>query len=90
MELIIKKPTIKELLIETEKLVNKAKNFLYSQGKVVELDKYLTIKNYCIKYNIKDESVVTNWIRRGIIKPEDIHIFSELNGLRMVKDKEYK
>lgn len=90
MELTIEKPKISELLSETEKLVLKAKNFLVSQGKVLELDKYLTIKNYCLKYNIKDESVVTNWIRRGIINADDIHTFTELNGLRMIKDKIYK
>ena len=90
METIILKQSVEDLLLETQKLVSEAKNFLMSEGKIIEIDKYLTIKNYCKKHEIKDESVVTNWIRRGIIQPEDIHTFTDLNGLRMIKDKIYK
>lgn len=90
MEAEILKQSVEELLSETKKLVSEAKNFLMSEGKIIEIDKYLTIKNYCKKYGIKDESVITNWIRRGIIQSIDIHTFTELNGLRMIKDKIYK
>jgi hypothetical protein len=78
------------LLQQTQKLIEQAKDFLVSEGKVVNLDKFLTIKKYCQKYDIQEESVVTNWIRRGIIPIEDIHVFQELNGLRMIRDKIYK
>ncbi len=84
------KPNISELLKETHELIGKAKAFLVSEGKVVDFDKFLTIKKYCQKYGIKDESLVTNWIRRGIIPVDDIHVFQELNGLRMIRDKIYK
>jgi uncharacterized protein YutE (UPF0331/DUF86 family) len=70
--------------------IKQAKSFLVSEGQIVDFGKFLTIKNYCQKYGIKDESVVTNWIRRGIIQPEDIHVFKELNGLRMIRDRAYK
>ena len=79
-----------ELLQEAQKLIKQANDFLISEGKVVDFGKYLTIKRYCKKYGIKDESVVTNWIRRGIIPPEDIAIIEELNGLRMICDRSYK
>ncbi len=79
-----------ELLQEAQKLIKQANDFLVSEGKVVDFGKYLTIKRYCQKYGIKDESVVTNWIRRGIIPPEDIAIIEELNGLRMIRDRSYK
>jgi hypothetical protein len=87
---VLTKPNISELLKETQELIGKAKAFLVSEGKVVDFDKFLTIKKYCQKYGIKEESLVTNWIRRGIIPTEDIHIFQELNGLRMIRDKIYK
>ena len=79
-----------QLLQETQQLIANAKNFLISEGKVVEFGKFLTIKRYCEKYNIKDESRVTNWIRRNIIPAEDVHTFPELNNLRMIRDKSYK
>ena len=87
---VLTKTNISELLKETQELIGKAKAFLVSEGKVIEFDKFLTIKKYCQKYGIKDESLVTNWIRRGIIPFDDIHVFQELNGLRMIRDKIYK
>ena len=79
-----------QLLHETKLLIEEAKNFLISEGKVVEFGKFLTIKKYCDKYDIKDESKVTNWIRREVIPAEDVHTFPELNNLRMIRDKVYK
>ena len=87
---VLTKPNVSEILRETQELIEKAKAFLVSEGKVVDFDKFLTIKNYCKKYGIKEESLVTNWIRRGIIPIDDIHVFQELNGLRMIRDKIYK
>ncbi len=90
MVAVLEKPNVADLLAESRALIEQAKTFLISEGKVVEFGKYLTIKNYCKKYEIKDESLVTNWIRRGIVPPEDVHTFEELNGLRMIKDRQYR
>jgi len=90
MEMVMEKKSVAELVASSKKLVEEAKNFLMSEGRIVELDKYLTIKNYCKKYEIKDESVVTNWIRRGLVPAEDVHTFTELNGIRIIKDRAYR
>lgn len=79
-----------DILAKAKVLIEESKNFLLSEGKIFELSDWLTIKNYCKKYNIAEESVVTNWIRRGIIQEEDIRILPEFNNIRMVKDKKYK
>ena len=89
MEVLERKSTA-ELLAESKRLIEEAKQFLISEGRVVEIGKYLTIKNYCKKYEIKEESLVTNWIRRGVIPAEDVHTFHDLNGLRMIKDRLYR
>lgn len=86
----ITQQSTEKLLQEAQKLIQQANDFLVSEGKVVDFGKYLTIKRYCQKYGIKDESVVTNWIRRGIVPPEDMAIIEELNGLRMIRDRSYK
>lgn len=83
-------PTIYKLLEETQGLIQQAKDFLVAEGKVVELGKFLTIKRYCEKHGIKNEAVVTNWIRRGIVPAEDVAVIEELNGLRMIRDRVYK
>ena len=90
METLVAHQSIAELLAQTNEMIAEAKNFLVSEGKVVDFGKYLTIKKYCQKYGIKEESVVTNWIRRGVIPPEDVHTFEDLNGLRMIRDKTYR
>ncbi len=79
-----------ELLNQTKVLIESAKNFIHSEGRVIELSDWLTIKNYCKKYNIAEESLVTNWIRRGIIPENDIRVFSEFNNIRLIRDKKYK
>lgn len=79
-----------DVLNQAKELIENAKNFLILEGKIIELSDWLTIKNYCKKYAIADESVVTNWIRRGIIPEDDIRVFPEFNSIRLVRDKKYK
>lgn len=83
-------PEVLELLTKSNELIQKAKDFLLTQGQVLDLSKHLTIKRYCEKYNLKSEATVVNWINRGIIPSEDVHTIPELNNLRMVKDRVYK
>jgi len=79
-----------DILNQAKGLIEEAKNFMLSEGKVIDLSNWLTIKNYCKKYDIAEESLVTNWIRRGIISQEDIHIFPEFNNIRLIRDKKYR
>ena len=92
METILKnppqiRPNIQQLLDRSRALIEEGKAFLQANGTFIELDNYLTIKRYCEKYGLQSESIVTNWIRRGIIAQEDIKIIKELNDLRLLKDK---
>ena len=95
MEMILEKssqirPNIQELLDRSRILIEEGKDFLQANGTFIELDNYLTIKRYCEKYGLQSESIVTNWIRRGVVPQEDIKVIEELNGLRLVKDKPYR
>ena len=86
----LEKQSTVQLLAESKQLIETAKEYLRSQGKVVEIGKYLTIKNYCKKYDFKDESLVMDLIIRGVIPPEDVHTFEDLNGISMIKDRSYQ
>jgi hypothetical protein len=95
MEMILEntpkiRPNIQELLDRSKALIEEGKAFLQANGTFIELDNYLTIKRYCEKYGLQSESIVTNWIRRGVITPEDVKVIEELNGLRLIKDKRYR
>ena len=86
----LEKQSTVQLLAESKQLIETAKEYLLSQGKVVAIGKYLTIKNYCKKYGFKDESLVMDLIIRGVIPPEDVHTFEDLNGISMIKDRSYQ
>lgn len=95
MEMILEnppqiRPNIQELLDRSRALIEEGRAFLQANGTFIELDNYLTIKRYCEKYGLQSESIVTNWIRRGVIAQEDIKVIEELNGLRLIKDKPYR
>ena len=87
---VLEKPSTAQLLVESKQLIEAAKEYLLSQGKVVEISKYLTIKNYCKKYGFKDESLVMDLIIRGVILPEDVHTFEDLKGISMIKNRSYQ
>lgn len=36
-------------------------------------------------FGIKDTHIVSNWIRRGIIPPENIQVMEELNDLKLTR-----
>ena len=84
------RPNIQELLDRSKALIEEGRAFLQANGTFIELDNYLTIKRYCEKYGLQSESIVTNWIRRGVIARDDIKVIEELNGLRLIKDKPYR
>jgi hypothetical protein len=95
MEMILEnppqiRPNIQKLLDRSRALIEEGRAFLQANGTFIELDNYLTIKRYCEKYGLQSESIVTNWIRRGVIAQEDIKVIEELNGLRLIKDKPYR
>ena len=84
------RPEIEALLNQVRTLIETGKDFLLSEGKVIDSGNYLTIKRYCQKHGLSDEAVVTNWIRRGVIPAEDVEVIEELNNLRMIRDRVYK
>lgn len=89
METLIR-DEIREAAGRSEKLREKAIALLAENGIELKLSDWLTIKRYCERFGIKSESVVTNWIRRGVIPPENIRVIEELNGLRLIKAVPYE
>ncbi|MFD2523091.1 hypothetical protein [Emticicia soli] len=87
---MIKEQTIEQELKEGRDLINQVKDFLMLKGEAVILDEWLTVKRYCERFGIKDTQVVTNWIKRGIIPPENVKEVEELNGLRLIKAVPYR
>jgi hypothetical protein len=84
------KKNIKELLAESDRLIEEGKRFLFSEGKTLDLAEWITLQEYTKRHNLKSTMVVSNWIARGIIPPENVFEIEELNGIKLILDKKYK
>jgi hypothetical protein len=66
----------------------------FTNSKLVIMDKeynlrdWMTLSDYCKKYDIKP-SRLSNWIERGIIPDDCMIVIPELNGLKLVKNQPY-
>ncbi len=70
--------------------LRKGKRFLEMNGIQYNLSKWVTLKEYTRRHGLESTSVVSNWISRGIVPPENIVVVSELNDLKLIKDIPYK
>jgi hypothetical protein len=59
-------------------------------GRKYPLSEWVTMKEYCRRFGLKNTMVINNWINRQIIPKENILNISQLNGLRLIKAVPYK
>lgn len=78
-----------EIIRDGRKFLDESKAWLISKGFATDLAEWVTIEQYTKRFNIKNYATVTNWIRRGIIPPEDIKVIPELNGIKLIRAKKY-
>ena len=90
MELLTEeKIDIQAILQRSDAVIAQAEKFLHLDGKDYMLGEWVTIKRYADMFNL-DTHVVTNWIKRGIISPENMKEVEDLNGIRLVRAIAYK
>ena len=83
--------TFDELIAQSDELIARAEQFLIQKnGENYSLDEWITPTEYVKRFNLKTTMVVSNWIRRGIIPPENILHIAELNDLRLIKAVSYQ
>lgn len=80
---------IEALLAEGDAAIAEARSYLISQGEVVDLSEWVTIKEYCKRFGIKNIETVLNWINRGIVPKENVVVVEEFNNTRLIKAVEY-
>ncbi|MBD2704404.1 hypothetical protein IC229_27435 [Spirosoma sp. BT702] len=79
---------LKVLNTQSKKDREEIANTLRLHGVDYPLDKWLTPKNYALKFGISNIETVLGWINRGVISKENIREIPELN-LRLVRAIEY-
>jgi hypothetical protein len=85
-----KKEELKALLAESDALLEEGKKYLELKGVKYSLSQWVTLKKYASLYGLESTNVVSNWIARGIIPPENVITIPELNDIRLVKAIPYK
>ncbi len=78
------------LLAQNANTQKEALKLLSSQGQEIDLGEWVTIKEYAKRFGIKSTNVVSNWISRGVIPPENIIDIAELNNIRLIRAVPYK
>jgi predicted Zn-dependent peptidase len=52
------------------------------------LREWLTISEYSRRHNLK-VSRVQNWIKRGVVPPDNVVVVTQLNGVKLIKNEVY-
>ena len=69
-------------------LMDFTKSKLVIMDKEYQLRDWMTLSDYCKKYNIKP-SRLSNWIERGVVPAGSLIVIPELNGLKLIKDQAF-
>ncbi len=83
------KEELKKLMKEASEAEDQAIMYLLARDKVVDLNEWVTIREYCRRFGIETTETVSNWIRRGIIPSEDTMLIKEFNDTTLIRAKEY-
>ena len=80
-----KTQTFKELMIETDVVIEDATAFLQQNGTRFPLTDWLTPAEYAKRFGLGSTNLVSNWIRRSVIPAENILHVPEINNIRLIK-----
>ena len=79
-----------EMLIkESKDLLSQIDSVLATPDYTINLNEWVTMKEYSKRFNLSTTNVITNWIKRGIIPQENIRTVPMLNGLKLIKAVKY-
>ena len=79
-----------EMLIkESKDLLSQIDSVLATPDYTINLNEWVTMKEYSKRFNLSTTNVLTNWIKRGIIPQENIRTVPMLNGLKLIKAVKY-
>ena len=83
------KAKAKMMSMEANELIEQSKNYISTPEFVIDLNEWITIKEYAKRFQVASTNVVSNWIKRGIIPSENVKILPMLNGIKVIKAVKY-
>lgn len=82
-----KKAKFDKLVSDTDKVI---KDYIEYHDIKYPLAEWLTIAEYCKKFDIPRTQLVTTWIMRGVIPKQNVVTIPELNNLRLIRAVKYQ
>ena len=79
----------KMMIEEANKAIAESQNYITTPEYVIDLNEWVTIKEYAKRFQVASTNVVSNWIKRGIVPAENIKILPMLNGIKVIKAVRY-
>ena len=80
---------VKMMSKEADKLITEAENLISTPEFVIDLNEWITIKEYANRFQLSSTNVVSNWIKRGLVPPSNIKTLPMLNNLKLIKAVKY-
>ncbi len=77
------------LMQESNELLAQIDSVLATPDFTINLNEWVTMKEYSKRFNLATTNVVTNWIKRGVIPSENIKTLPMLNGLKLIRAIKY-
>lgn len=66
------------------------KDYVEYKGIKYPMTDWVTITEYCKRFNIPRTQTVTTWIRRGVIPKSHVITIPEYNNIRLIKAVPYQ
>jgi hypothetical protein len=85
-----KKQELEALLKETDALIAEGKRYLELNGTKYALGEWVTLKEYAKRFHLESTNVISNWISRGVVPPQNVITIPELNDLKLIKAVSYR
>jgi hypothetical protein len=79
----------KMVIAELKRAIAEADNLIATPEFTIDLNEWITIKEYANRFQLSSTNVVSNWIKRGLVPPSNIRTLPMLNNLKLIKAVKY-
>jgi hypothetical protein len=79
----------KMVIAELKKAIAEADNLIATPEFTIDLNEWITMKEYTKRFHLSSTNVVSNWIKRGLVPPSNIRVLPMLNNLKLIKAVKY-
>lgn len=77
------------MINEIDEVLKKCDTLLSTPEFVIDLNEWITMKEYTKRFQLSSTNVVSNWIKRGLVPPANIRVLPMLNNLKLIKAVKY-